>query len=258
LSEAEKSRKSASDESPPAVLKGAGLGAQAEQLVKVRREHVQAEKRTRLEQLESEGKERAEKIIADAESKANEIINAGKKEADEIRRKSHQEGTVTAKREVLDRLSALISQMENEIHRLQDARENFLNANLPEIVNFACTLSKQILLAELNTHPEILIERLKTLINRMPKHEGVVISVSLGELELVNSHMEEIKSDHSNVRMSLKGSQSVTPGSIRLESDSGLIDAPLIESLDEIGATLIRQAAGQSGRPSASEADDVA
>jgi flagellar assembly protein FliH len=229
-------------EPPKIILKGGGIGTQAEKLVKVRREMSLDEAKTKLEQLEAEGRKKADSILEAARIEAQQIISDAERKAQETRQIAYENGLEQSKKEIIDRLSGLVKNLETEIHRLQEIRGDFLNSNLPELIEFSCAIAKQVLIAEMHINPEIVLKRIRELLDRMPRQGKIRLSVSKEDLEKMNSHLSDLKMSADSLVSSIEEDSSLSEGSIRLKSDSGSIDALMLESLENVAKLLIDQA----------------
>lgn len=232
-------------EPPQVIIKGTPISAQAERLIKVRRELSKAEDMTRAELIEEEARKRAEQIIADAEKRAQELIEEAGRQADSILSKAYQEGEAAGRVQSLNRLEELISSLKKEINLLQNQRSEFLRQNLPGIVAFACALAERILIAEIKSRPEVIADRACALLERMPPDSHVVLSICPEELETVERFIQASGGHYDTLMVSLRSDPSLSRGSIRLESDTGRIDADFLEALERVGQVLIDQARHQ-------------
>jgi len=226
----------------PRIIKGAPLGGQAEKLVRVRRRITRTEEMTRLEKIENEAREKAETILAEASKQAEEIVGKAKGEADSIRSKARQDGDLAAKREALQKLEGLISDLKTEINSLRTARTDFLKENLPGVMDFACAVAGKIMVSELATRPDSIAKRARALLERMPSGSPVTLSACPDDIEVIERYLHETDSTGDGIMPSLRSDPSMKPGDITLQSDSGRIDAKLLDALEEIGSLLNDQA----------------
>jgi len=223
-------------------MKGVPIGGQAEQLVKVRREITRAEEMTRLEIIENEAREKADAILTEAKKQAEQILSAAKGEADSIRSKARQDGDLTAKREALQKLEGLISELEKEINSLRIARLEFLKENLPGVMDFACSVAEKIMVCELSTRPDAIAKRARELLERMPPGAAVTLSACPDDIEVIERYLHETGGRGDGILPALRSDPSMKSGDIRLQSDSGRIDAKLLDGLEELGSLLNDQA----------------
>lgn len=247
---------------PPAkprrvVIKDASLSSQAERLIKVRREITRAEEMTRLEQIEAEARQKADDLLAKARAEAEETVSKAREEADGIRATARQHGELDAKREALERLQGLVSSLEERCRTLGEARAQFLKANLPGIIELACALARKVLVCEMRTRPEAITKRAQALLDRMPHGVPVVLSVCPEELDIVERYIRETGAPPDSILPSLQSDPSVSPGGMRLESDSGLIDARLLDALEKLGNLLVEQARQQADSSTKGEEQDA-
>jgi len=231
----------------PVILKGVPVAGQAEKLVRVRREITRAEEMTRAEQIEFEAKQRTDELMEKARTEADRIVSAAKNEADSIRTNARNDGDLTAKREALEKLSGLISELENEINRLRVVRKDFLGNNIEGIMDFACGIAGKILVAEMTTRPEAIADRARNLLERMPPGIKVTLVSSPEDIDVIERYLQEAGGPADTLRTSLRSDPDLKQGCLRLESDSGCIEAGLLNTLEELGNILRDQARQFSG-----------
>lgn len=229
-------------EPKPVVMKGVPISGQAERLVRVRREITHAEKMTRLEQIEAEAVQKAEAILGQARREADEMVAKARSESDGIRNKARQDGDLTAKREALQKLAGLISSLEKEIQGLKGVRADFLNSNLEGITSFACAIAQKILVSELATRPKAVANRARALLERMPPGSKVTISACPDDIEVIETYLHEAGGPADAILPALRSDPEMASGDLRLDSDSGKIDARLLDALEQIGNLLSDQA----------------
>jgi flagellar assembly protein FliH/type III secretion protein L len=234
--------KNAPEEPLPVILKGVRVAGQAEKLVKARREITRIEEMTRLEQIEHETKIKTDDILNKAKADAEALIAAAKNEADGIRKNARTEGDREAKREALERVAGLISDLENEIQSLRRIRADFLKSNMEGLMEFACKVAGKVLVSELHARPEAIAERAAELLTRIPIDSKIVLVTSSEDIDVIERYLDEAGGPADALRTSLRADPSMPQGSLRLESDAGIIDANLIDSLENIGSLLGDQA----------------
>jgi flagellar assembly protein FliH len=229
----------------PRIIKGVPIGSQAEKLVKVRRELARAEELTRVEQIELEARQKAETILSDARSEAEKILADSKKQAETIKTDARKQGDAQAKKEALERLAGLITSIEKEINILRTARSEFLKNNMEGIIEFSCALAERILVTELKIRPEALAKRAMALIDRMPPGCQVTLCVNPEDLDVIERYLHDGGGPSNRILPALRSDPCMPMGNLRLESDLGLIDAGLLDSLEDIEKLLIEQARSQ-------------
>jgi len=234
------------EEAKPIIIKGAPPSSQAERLVRIRREITHTEELTRLERMEIEARQKAEAIVAEAQAKAEELIAKARSDAERIRKDAQEQGASAAKKEALERLAALFSSLENEINSLRNIRASFLKHNLEGIVEFSCALSQRILVAEMRLRPDLIAERVLALLERLPPKGKVTLAVSPTDLDTITRFIHDSGNPTNNITPFLISDPSLPSGSIRLESDSGRIDAGFMDTLESMGKLLIEQARHQA------------
>lgn len=237
------------------LVKGVPIAGQAEQLVRVRREINKTDEMTRVEQLEYAANEKIAVLLKNAHAEADKIVSDAKNEAETIRSNARRDGDLAAKREALEKLRGLLTSLENEIQLMKENRTEFLDSNLLGIIELACDLARKILINELHTRPGTIAERARALIERMPPGVEVTLSVSPGELDVIETYLHETGVSAENIVTSLRSDPTLSTGSLRLESDNGMIDAKFLEALEEIGSLLKEQAEnrGVQSRPAGEE-----
>jgi flagellar biosynthesis/type III secretory pathway protein FliH len=235
------------EEPVPIILKGTRVAGQAERLVRIRREITRVEEMTRVEQIEHEAKIKSDTALESAQAEAERLVTEAKNEAEGIRTKARNDGDLTAKREALEKLAGLITDLENEIHTLRAIRADFMGSNLGGIINFSCKLAGKILVCELNSRPEAIAERAAQLIERMPPDSKITLTTSSEDIDVIETYLQEAGGPAETLNTALRADPSLKPGSLRLESDSGRIDADLIGSLEKIGDILGDQARNFTG-----------
>ena len=235
------------EEPRPVIIKGLPVAGQAERLVHARREIIKIEELTRAEQIELDAGKKGEEIIEQAKAKAQDTVSLAEKQAEEIRRDARQSGETSGRKEALSKLTSLITSLEKEVGRLKDVRSEFLRNNIVGIVEFACALAERILVTEMRVRPEILGERACALIDRMPPGSALSLRVCPEDLETVERYLRDGGGPVSRTIPSLRSDPSIQPGSIRIESDAGLIDAGLLDALKDLGTILVEQARTQAG-----------
>jgi len=223
-------------------MKGVPLAGQAEKLIKVRREITQSEHMTRMEQIEHAAGEKAMEILNAARTEAKSLVSKAQGEADSIRKKARSDGDLTAKREALEKLQSLITQLENDINTIRDVRADFLKHNLDGVIDLACGLAAKVIVSELNTRPEMIAQRARELLDRMPPSTSVVLTASQEDIDVIQTYLSDTGGPDDMFKTSLRSDPELKSGCLRLESDSGRIDAGLLDVLEEIGSILKEQA----------------
>jgi flagellar biosynthesis/type III secretory pathway protein FliH len=97
----------------------------------------------------------------------------------------------------------------------------------------------------MKTRPEVVAERACVLLERMPPSVQVTLCVSPDDLEALERYFQAGGGPLNRITPSLKSDPAISSGSMRLESDAGLINAGLMDTLEEVGRFLIEQARTQ-------------
>jgi flagellar biosynthesis/type III secretory pathway protein FliH len=203
---------------------------------------------TRIEQLENEARIKIESTIEQARVGAEEITGNARREAQQIKVKARSEGDIEAKSEALEKLESLMASLENEIQILKETRKTFLDSNLAGIIDFSCILAKKVLICEIQTRPQVVAQRAKMLLERMPSGADITLSASPSDIDIIRTYFKETGGISGHLLAQLRADSELQPGSIRLESDNGRINAGFLEALEDLGSLLKDQSENPGGQ----------
>lgn len=162
---------------------------------------------------------KAAQIIADAEAKASEITQQAQTEADAMKASAHDDGFKAGS----DQAAAQYTQMISEHSQRMEAKENEV-AN--QIRQLSLAIAKKIIGKELEFNPEAIVDMAKKHLQSIRQRREVYFRVSPSDLE----HLREAKAALVDQlgrakEIEIRSDDTLTPGSMIIETESGTIDA---------------------------------
>ncbi|MEN6348088.1 MAG: FliH/SctL family protein [Syntrophomonas sp.] len=200
--------------------------------LKLEGEKILAETEQMVLELLEKVRDEAKTIIANAHQEAEEVREQVYEEAKEIREKSQAEGygqgLKKAQQEIeADRLLAL--QQNQEI--LEEARQTkleMMKTSEPDMVRLAMAVAKKVIVGELSTNPNIIINILRQALGFLDQPGNVTVYVNPADVAKIFEVMEtESFTDvgTNDVNINVYADNRISPGGCILDSDAGSVDA---------------------------------
>lgn len=194
-------------------------------------------------ELLNRAREEARLIIADAQEEADNIRARLYEEAQEIRKEAYEEGYAEglkkAWEEMEEKLAEARQKSEQIVEEARQLKLSILNSVEKDIVKLALAIAKKIVVAELKSNPESILEVVREAISFLDQPENVTLRVNPEDMELLTLLRE--KGDFNDIEnevanFEIKTDNRISPGGAIIESDKGIVDAQLetrIASIEE-------------------------
>lgn len=184
-----------------------------------------------------------EKIIEDAQREAEAIILQSEKRKKEIFDKSRAEGLKIGQDEGFEigeeEAARLIYQMKEIISNAEHKRASVIKEAEEDIIELVILVAKKIVKDELKIDKEVVIRNVKEALKKVSERDEITIKINLADLKLTEAHREEFLKDVSGVKkIHIKDDPTIEPGSCRIETDFGSVDAEISTQIEEIKKSL--------------------
>jgi flagellar assembly protein FliH len=179
------------------------------------------------------GAQQALEKIAMAESEAQEIKQGALD-------KGLSEGRMQAKKELEQSLAALLKVKEE----VDVERSAFFDRMEPEVARLAVTIAEKVIAKELEAHPEVVIDLVKSALRRIREREVLRVRINPEDIPLVRAARDDMMSEISGIqKLDLIDDRRVGRGGCVVESSTGILDARIKTQLEQI-ERVISEAAG--------------
>lgn len=180
-----------------------------------------------------DAEKRAEGILAEAEREAREIVARGQTEAAELKASAHDLGLAEGSDQAAAKFTDLIAQHARRMEKKE-------NEAAGQIRQLALAIAKKIIGKELEFHPEAIVDMAKKHLGQIRQRREVFLRVSPADLEVLREHKRELIDQLGRAKeIELKADDSLTQGSIVIETEAGSIDARLETQLSVIEKVLM-------------------
>lgn len=203
-------------------------------------------------ELLNKAKEEAKLIIAEAEEEADNIRARVYEEAQEIRKQAekegYEEGLKRAEEEMREHLAEAERQSCQMVEEARQLKLAILHSVEKDIVRLAMAIARKIIVAELKSNPESILEVVREAISFIDQPENVTLRVNPQDFEILNllrekGDLNDIENEVS--RLELKSDVRINPGGAVIESDKGIVDAQLETRILSIEEALEHEFTGE-------------
>lgn len=192
-----------------------------------------------------------EALGARFESRIAEMQRQFAAELESARRQAHQQGWRDGEAEVSQRAAAQMdaerertaAEMARSVAEMVEFRVRIRRQLEQDLVRLAIVIARRILHRELQVDPDALLGIVKAAVAKVDARELLGIHVAASDLERVRRHVTGLGLP---ARVDLSGDASLPPGSVRLATQRGELDASVDTQLDEIDrglSDLVRRSA---------------
>lgn len=203
-------------------------------------------------ELLEKAREEARLIIAEAQEEADIIRGKVYEEAHQIREQAEKAGYEEGLNKAWEEMQK--ARAEAEIERkeiIEEARRiklEIMHSVEEDIVKLAMAIAKKVIVAELKTNRESILEVIREAISFLDQPENVTLRFNPQDMKIINLLMKkgdfaDIESEALN--MELKPDSRITPGGVIVESDKGMVDAQIETRISSIEEALEHEFAGE-------------
>ena len=181
-----------------------------------------------LEEARAEAKE----IIARAEAQAEAIRQEAEKikaaAATEGRQEGRSQGLAEGTKEGRDKFTASAAPVIKALNRFENLYQDLWAANEVELVELALTVARRVVMRELETSPELVVEAFKAAVTQLDQQHQAVFRLHPDDLELLQSSGDELKDKVGGlVKLSFEPDPNLARGGLIMETEAGRLDATL-------------------------------
>lgn len=154
-----------------------------------------------------------EKIQQEAEKYRKEVI----KECETLKEAAQQEGFEEGYKQWVQH----VAKLEEEIKKVRDEMQKL-------VMPIALKAAKKIIVAELTTSPQAIVEIVMQALKSVAQHKKIVLYVNKADFEHLDSNKNKIKQLFESLEsLSIRERDDVEPGGCIIETESGIINAQL-------------------------------
>ena len=162
---------------------------------------------------------KAQQIVAEAEQKATEIQRQAQVEAEQLRAGAEQQGFKQGSDEAAAKFTELIAEHSKKMEAAESSVAN-------QVRQLSLAIAKKIINKELEFHPETVVEMAKKHLTSVRQRKEVYLRVSPADLETLREHKRELIDQLGRAKdMEIRADETLTSGSMIIETDAGTIDA---------------------------------
>lgn len=203
-------------------------------------------------ELLQKAREEARLIIAEAQEEADVIRSKVYEEAQEIRKQAEKEGYEEGLNKAEEEMQKARAEAELKCQEIiEEARRiklEIMHSVEDDMVRLAVAIAKKIIVAELKTNRESILEVIREAISFLDQPENITLRVNPQDMKILNLLMEkgdfaDIESEAIN--MELKPDSRISPGGVVVESDKGMVDAQIETRISSIEEALEHELAGE-------------
>ena len=180
--------------------------------------------------------EEKEKILAEAKSKAEKL----QKEAQE---KGYKEGLEKGRAEGIAEGKAagetIRQKAEEHLNKVAQLRKETIEKLEPEIVELSVNIAEKILHQEVSLNPQVITELVVAALKILSDQDFILIRANPQDLEVLEENVQNLKRYLKNkAELEFLVDEEINRGFCRVESDHGMIEVNLDESLKEVKSAL--------------------
>lgn len=233
---------------------------QRESLLRQEEEALHRESLTRRQSLEQEStrildlaKKTSESNLAAARSEAESIRKGAAIEIEAVKQKAYKEGFAlgeekgvlagekSGREEISLDWQNLMQETEMLISELKTSRMAMLKSAEEEMVRLVIAFARKVCKVEPMVQPEIILSNLDAAINKISDADKLVLRINLKDKTMTEAHKVELMrrlTTVSDLRIVEDGS--LQPGGVKIETNSGTIDATIETQSQELEKALMR------------------
>ena len=168
-------------------------------------------------------------ILESAHAQAARILASAEHEREQITAQARRDGEAEGLRRYLDAIAGVSARL-----------DEFYQKAEPELVKLATGVARKIVSAELASQPSTIVQMVRQALTGVRQARRVVILSHPSHIEALREHTRELDLS-STCEIQVMADASLTPGSCRIETELGLVDARLETQLEVIEKALTRR-----------------
>lgn len=179
--------------------------------------------------------EAAHGIIGKAQQQAKIIMNTARAEAGNVRETARAEGYKDGVADGSQAAQELIARLESAIAEVAQERAALADSVEQEVLKLCVEAVEKIVRHEIKTDPRVVLRIIHACLRRVRDRADVAVRVSLGEVELVKEHREELLAAADGLdNFTIIDDRRISPGGCVVEAPSGDIDARVETQVDQL------------------------
>ena len=196
-----------------------GLDAQRKKPAIVSREVFEAGNEAK--KIHQDADYKAQGLISAAEQKGQAIIAQAHAEAEQMKASAHSDGFKQGADEAAQKYTAMIL----EHSKRMDQKEAQVAVQVRQL---SLAIAKKIVGKELEFHPDAVVEMAKKHLLSVRQRKEVYLRVSPADVDALREHKRELIDQLGRAKdIEIKADDTLTQGSMIIETDAGTIDARL-------------------------------
>lgn len=233
---------------------------QRESLLRQEEEALHRESLARRQALEQESarilemaKKTSESNLAAARAEAESIRKSAAVEIETVKQKAYKEGYAlgeekgisagekAGREEIALDWQNLMQETEMLISELKTSRMAMLKSSEEEMVRLVIAFARKVCKVEPVVQPEIILSNLDAAINKISDADKLVLRINMKDKTMTEAHKVELMRRLSTVNdLRIVEDGSLQPGGVKIETNSGTIDATIESQAQELENALMR------------------
>lgn len=223
---------------------------QAKQSQEITQKRAELEKESKsIIQL---ARESAQSLTESAQKEAQSIKKSASAEAESIREKAQAQGQKIGEEKGFSKGEAegfkeaqldwknLIQETETIIKELQTSRISLLKSSEEEMLKLVIAFSKAIIKVEPMIQPEIILKNLDVAINQVSDADKIIMKINLKDKAMCQQHKEDLLAKLGSIsELQVIEDSSLSPGGVKIETDTGTVDATIENQARELERALM-------------------
>jgi flagellar assembly protein FliH len=175
-------------------------------------------------------------------------ITLSEEELDQRLRESFQSGLQEGKKLAERGLLNVFTSLRSAAESLHGLREKVLRESEDELIKLVMLVARKVIQREVTQDRQILLDVVRAATATISAHDEIVIRLHPDDYAMVTTSREDyFRQELSTDRMQLKSDPEISPGSCRVDTEMGTIDASIDSQLDEIFRRLQEERSMTSG-----------
>lgn len=184
-------------------------------------------------ELLERARNQAREILDEAREEADLTLSKAREEAQQLREKSYQEGyqegLETARQAMQAELDQTHQQCQQMLEEARNTKLAMFRSSEADMIKLCLAVAKRVVAAEVSTNQQVVSAILQEALSYIDQPENLTLYVNQKDLETILELMQTHNfSDIGNkANFQVQADNRISPGGLRLESDSGTVDARL-------------------------------
>lgn len=199
-----------------------------------------ADAREEAEQIVRAAREQAAGLRTEAEYEARQVYSESRDEGyAEGQATARQEAEVAVRADVAQAAIALRADVEVFCEAVLDEQERVWRGVETQLQGFALEIAARVVKEEMTINPEVVMQITRHALRRLVDKEHVRIQVHPDDVEHLRGRRDELLATFEGLRsVEITEDRRVSIGGVRVETDSGTLDARIETQLGEIARVL--------------------